>query len=74
MKPYLTKHDQVSVLPVHAMAGVGAVTRLVPHITNMLHDLVLSLPRHFVARKNYLEVPPKQILFDLFPDEVLNGG
>eukprot|EP00978_Attheya_sp_CCMP212_P046022 scaffold370362_cov24-Attheya_sp.AAC.1 len=68
-----TQHNEIGVLPVHAVAGVGLVARLMAHVTNVLHNLVLSLTGHFVSRENDLEVAPQRILLDLFPNKVLDG-
>ena len=64
------EHDEIRVLPVHAVPRVGPVPRLIPHVPNVLHDLVLPLPRHLGAGEDDVEAPPQGVLLDLFPNEV----
>ena len=68
------KHNKVGILPIHAVAGVGLISGLVAHLTDVLHDLVLAFTGDLLTREDHLQVPPEGILLDFFADKVLDGG
>ena len=65
------EHDQVRVQAVETVARVGVVPRLRTHGADELHDLVLALTRHVVAREDHLHVAPVGVLRDLLGNEVV---
>mmetsp|Transcript_43470 Transcript_43470/g.80905 ORF Transcript_43470/g.80905 Transcript_43470/m.80905 type:complete len:244 (+) Transcript_43470:1116-1847(+) len=69
-----SQHDEIGILPVHAMPRVWLISRLIPHVPDVLHDFVLALPRNLMPRKNDFEPAPVRVFLDLLPDEVFDGG
>lgn len=49
-----SKHDEVSVQAVQAVASVGVPVRTAPLFANVGHNLVLALPWRIGIRKHYL--------------------
>ena len=52
------------------MPNVGVVIWLRPGLSNVLHDLVLSLPRHVVAGEYDLAFPPVRVFTNLLVHEI----
>ena len=52
------------------MSNVGVVIWLRPGLANVLHDLVLSLPRHVMAGENHSAFPPIRVLTYLLVHEI----
>ena len=50
------QHDQVGVQAVQAVPQVGFPSRAPPLLPDVLHDLVLALPRHVGVRQDHLRV------------------
>jgi hypothetical protein len=63
------QHDEVRVESVEAVPSVGVVVRLGFGVTEVVHDLVLALPRSLGPGDNDLDALPKGILLDLFANK-----
>ena len=67
-----TKHDEIGILTIHAVAGVRLVAGLGLHVTNVLHDLVLALAWDFVPGEVDFQTLPERVLLELLADVVLD--
>ena len=62
------EHDEVGVQPVQAVPLVGLVLGVLFGPPEVLHDLMLALPRDQRARQHDLGLLPEGVLGDLLPD------
>mmetsp|Transcript_30854 Transcript_30854/g.55902 ORF Transcript_30854/g.55902 Transcript_30854/m.55902 type:complete len:240 (-) Transcript_30854:205-924(-) len=67
------KHNEICILSIHAVTCIRLIPGLIPHIPNMLHNLMLSLARQFRAGENDAQIPPQGILLDLFTNEIADA-
>jgi hypothetical protein len=64
------QHDQVRVEAIQTVPVVGIVIRLGASEADVLHNLVLALTRHFMARQDDLHISPVGILGNLLVDKI----
>ena len=64
------QHDEIGILAVDAVAGVGRVQRRGPQLAQVLHDLVFSLAWDVVSTKDDGQLVP--LLFELLADVILD--
>ena len=64
-----SEHDEIGILSIHTVPGIGLVIGLVSHISNVLHDFMFSFTWDIVAGVDYFEVFPEGVFLDLFTDE-----
>jgi len=48
------EHDEIRVLAVHAVRGVGVIRRAFPQLPDALHDLVLPFPGHLIVGGGFI--------------------
>jgi hypothetical protein len=65
-----SQHDQIGVQAVQTVANVGVVVRLTLGLTDVLHDLVLTLTGDFVSRQDNFAALPLDVLAHFLRDEV----
>ena len=64
------EHDEVGVEAVEAVPQVRVVVRLHLHAPNVVHDLVLALAGHLVAREDDLAPLPRRVQLELHAHKV----
>lgn len=67
-----TKHYEIGIQSVHAMACIWYVQIAIFPSSNILHDLVFTFTRHVVARKDYGGPLPLLVFLDLYAYVLFN--
>src|SRR5690348_6000615 len=65
-----TQHDQIGIQTIKTVADVSIVSRLCFGLSNVFHDLVLTLTRDFMSGENDLNPLPFNVFCHFLADEI----